>query len=340
MSRGQWAEATAAARQLGADALRNKNFVLSRKVGILLGRLQDHRASAHLMSISMRQLDGTCALPEWDGSDLLGRTLLVISRNMHVGPVIRYGRLLALAARRAKRCIALVEPRLLPLFRRSLPSVDIWEAGPADERAYAEADVVASYETLTEFIGTDESGAIIDLPALQPDQDQTAAFRARYRREAPLIGICWHSTNEQKELPDLNDWAGFLCRLSATFVSLQYGDAQKDAEAIRRLSKREIIHDRTVDSLKDLDAFAAQIKALDAVVTISNTGAHMAGALDAPLYVLLDDKDHLMWPFVGRTSDWYRSAKLYRKAGRPWADVFQEIAAALQAAMTQKIAAP
>ena len=131
-----------------------------------------------------------------------------------------------------------------------------------------------------------------------------------------------------------------MSRVNAAFVSLQYGDAQKDTETIRRLSNCEIIEDRTVDSLRDIDAFAAQIRALDAVVTISNTGAHMAGALDAPLYVLLDDKNHLMWPFVGRTSDWYPSAKLYRKTGRLWMDVFQEIAIALQAAMTQKTAAP
>src|SRR4029079_9695771 len=104
----------------------------------LLERLNDHRAAAHLLSAGLRGLQEPLSLPEWDGSDLSGRTLVVVSRNMHVGPVIRYGRLLARASEAAKRCIALVEARLLPLFRRSFPDVDVREAGRDDDKAFAE----------------------------------------------------------------------------------------------------------------------------------------------------------------------------------------------------------
>ena len=52
-----------------------------------------------------------------------------------------------------------------------------------------------------------------------------------------------------------------------------------------------------------------------------------------PTFVLLDDKDHLMWPVEGRRSDWYASASLYRRAARPWSDVFSEI----EADLTQRL---
>jgi hypothetical protein len=322
-------DAIALARDVGNDALVQENFALARRMGALLGRLNDHWWSARLLSASHRGEQASSTLPEWDGSNLRERTLLVVSRNLHVGPVIRYGRLLALASSLPKRCITLVEPRLLALFQRTFPAIDVREAGRDDSEAHAQADVVASYETLIEHIGVTKAGRIAELPPLKPDAAAVSGFRNKYSHGNPLIGICWHSTNENKDLPRLEEWAGFLARMKATFVSIQYGDARNEAEALGGLSGADIIDDREVDSLRELDRFAAQVAALDAVVTVSNTGAHMAGALDVPMFVLLDDKDHLMWPLEGRRSDWYPSSSLYRKAARPWSNVFSEIEADL-----------
>jgi hypothetical protein len=279
------------------------------------------------MAVTMRALEPPSPLPEWDGADLSDRNLLVVSRNQHAGAVLRLGRLLPLAARRARRCIALVEARLVPLFRRSFPGIDVRDAGQAE--AYVDADVIASYETLIEHVGLTEDGRVVPLAPLQPDADQVAGFRNSYRDGKPLIGICWHSTNDQKDLANLENWATFLSRLDATYVSVQYGDVRADIEKLRAWSGQRIIHDDAVDSLANLDLFAAQTAALDAVVTISNTGAHMAGALNAPMFVLLDDKNHLLWPFTGRNFDWYPAATLYRKANRPWPMAFAEIEADL-----------
>jgi hypothetical protein len=326
VARGEWQAAIALARQVGSDALAKERFALARKTGGMLERLKDYRYSANLMAAGMRGLEPVSPLPEWDGSDLTGRTLVVVSRNKHVGNVLRFSRLLALAVPRAKRCIVLAESRLVPLFRRSFPTMEVWEAGLRDAEAHAQADVMASYETLIEFVGLKDDGTIATLPPLKPDKDQVAAFRHKYQSGDPLIGICWHSTNEKKDLPALEDWAGLLRRVKATFVSVQYGDARADIQTLRASSGARVVHDETVDSLTNLDLFAAQVGALDAVVTISNTGAHIAGALDVPVFVLLDDKDHLMWPFVGQTTDWYPAARLYRKANRHWLDVFDDVA--------------
>lgn len=105
---------------------------------------------------------------------------------------------------------------------------------------------------------------------------------------------------------------------------LQYGDTGDDVATLASRSGAEIISDVTVDSLVDLDGFAAQVAAMDAVVTISNTGAHMAGALGIPTIILLDDKVHLVWPGRGSTYAWYPSVTLIRKQGRAWGDVIAE----------------
>jgi hypothetical protein len=66
---------------------------------------------------------------------------------------------------------------------------------------------------------------------------------------------------------------------------------------------------------------------MDAVVMISNTGAHMAGALGTRAYVLVEEirKTRLEWPLRGETVSWYPSMTLVRKFQRPWPEVFEDV---------------
>ena len=89
----------------------------------------------------------------------------------------------------------------------------------------------------------------------------------------------------------------------------------------------DIIHDDSVDQMADLDAFAAQVAAMDAVVTISNTTAHMAGGLGVKTLLMLDSVPIWYWQLDRPDSLWYSPLKLYRQ-NRPsdWADVIDRVA--------------
>ncbi len=322
---GQWDAAIAHARTAGLEALDAGRMRIVLKAGDLLERLQDHALAARLLAAAGRMRHPS-SLPEWDGSSLEGRTLLIVQRIRHIGAAIRLGQLIPLAARRASGCIVLAERRLVPLYRRSFPGVDVRERELDDNRAYAEADVIASFETLTQHLAPDEAARIAGFSAYRPVLDAVRDFRRKYGQDGrPRVGISWHSTNENKDLPVLEDWAELMRSLSATYVSLQYGQVSADIDKLRVLSGAAVIHDETVDSLTDLDSFAAQIAALDMVITISNTSAHMTGALGVPMYVILDDKNHLIWPAWGRQIGWYPSATLIRKQHRKWIEVFAEL---------------
>ena len=60
-----------------------------------------------------------------------------------------------------------------------------------------------------------------------------------------------------------------------------------------------MIQDSEIDQLADLDGFAAQIAALDAVVSISNTTIDMAGMIGVPTVHIRDDKFSNSWPLSG-----------------------------------------
>jgi hypothetical protein len=120
---------------------------------------------------------------------------------------------------------------------------------------------------------------------------------------------------------------------TATFVSLQYGDIARDLEVLRGLAGERVIQDTEIDQLVDLDGFAAQIAALDAVVSISNTTIDMAGMLDAPIVHIRDDKSSQIWPLSG-PSPWYPNMTFLYRQQRSWPEVFADARGRLEQIMS------
>ncbi|MER2633888.1 MAG: hypothetical protein ABTQ30_08505, partial [Rhizobiaceae bacterium] len=238
----------------------------------------------------------------------------------------------AAAAARAKRTVLVVERRLVPLYRRSFPAAEVL-AGPATvEPAGGGRTVVATMRTLRTVLGSDETTIRSLYRPLLADPEMTDRLRRSYRAEQdlPLIGISWWSSHHGKDLPPLEAWADLLRKIPARFVNVQYGDVAADLDRLRALSGREIIDDRGVDQLKDMDLFAAQLAALDAVVTISCTGAHLAAALQVPIVLVRDDWFRREWPVLSDRTPWCPSAVVVGREGADWPAHFAAVEAELR----------
>ena len=93
-----------------------------------------------------------------------------------------------------------------------------------------------------------------------------------------------------------------------------------------------IHHDVSIDQLADFDAFAAQVAALDAVVSVSNTTVHMAGALGVPCIVMPPPTGglHWYWGLEGERTPWYDSVRLIRRTrSESWEAQIERAAARL-----------
>ena len=77
----------------------------------------------------------------------------------------------------------------------------------------------------------------------------------------------------------LRDFEPILKLPSIRFVDLQYGDTLEERTALKESTGVEVSHLDDVDNYQDIDGLAALITACDAVVTVSNTTVHIAGAL-------------------------------------------------------------
>ena len=146
-----------------------------------------------------------------------------------------------------------------------------------------------------------------------------------------IVGISWKSespkTGHHKSIP-LQQWLPILQTNKVFFVSLQYGDQDQEISTIGGLPGSGIHRDHSVDTKGDLDRFAAQVAAMDLVITVSNTTAHFAGAMNVPVWTLISEGPGALWYWFHDRDDspWYPSMKLFRqsKAGR-WEDVLSAV---------------
>lgn len=75
-----------------------------------------------------------------------------------------------------------------------------------------------------------------------------------------------------------------------------------------------------------LDDFAAQISALDLIISIDNSTVHMAGALGKKVWTLLPYVPDWRWMLDREDTLWYPTMKLFRQSKiGDWQDPFQQL---------------
>jgi hypothetical protein len=253
--------------------------------------------------------------PAWRGEPVDG--LLRIWPEQGIGDQILFSRLAPLARERAGRVVLGCDARLAPLFARSFPEIEIagQERGPAAAQC-AIGSLGAAMKARREQLGGGTAFLCADPRAVE-------GIRARYTalaRGRPLVGIAWASAvpgRGEWKTAALSNWRPLLKR-DCFFVSLQYGETQADILAAHEAFGVEIHVDASIDQLQDLDAFAAQVAALDHVVSVSNTTVHMAGALGVDCIVMPPPARGRLWywSIEGDTTPWYKSVRIVRRSLR------------------------
>jgi len=261
-------------------------------------------------------------LPQWDGQ-MIPECLLVWAEQ-GLGDEILYCSMLEQLQARAGRLAVTMDPRLIPIFRRSLP--DMQFLSRHEPLPPLSADRQIAMGSAGQFLRKDRSDFPSDRPAfLKSDAERTRQLRSRIAVPGKrILGISWGSRNARlgafKSL-QLQDLLPVLSLPDTIFVDLQYGDTEAERRAIRETSGIDIRHFDDVDNFNDIDGLAALIEACDAVVTISNVTVHVAGALGKQSFLLAPWAKGKIWYWhEGQTQSlWYPSVRLYRQdRDRSW----------------------
>jgi tetratricopeptide (TPR) repeat protein len=182
------------------------------------------------------------------------------------------------------------------------------------------------------FRSTEAAFAATLSPYLQADPVERERFRNQYNDGRRLIGLAWHTRNQKtgrRRSIALENFAPFFTLPDIRWISLQYGefDALKEQAAA---ANAPLLIDRNVDQLANIDCFAAQVAAMDQVITIDNSTAHLAGALGRPVWLLLPFAADWRWLRTRQDSPWYPTLRLFRqpKLG-DWEPMIENVRSAL-----------
>ncbi|WP_207458736.1 tetratricopeptide repeat protein [Azospirillum sp. SYSU D00513] len=277
--------------------------------------------------------------PRWDGRPFRNGKLLIWAEQ-GIGDEILYASLLPEVMAAGTDCVLECDARLVPLFGRSLPGLELVpRRNPADARLTRQ-DIAAQIPcgSLPMHLRPDVASFQRQRPFLRPDQRAREEFRSRHiggngDRGGRLVGLSWRTKNTANALArniDLADVLSLFQGMDCTVISLQYDGTKPEIEAASRQTGVRMVLDDSVDPWNDLDGLAALIAAMDLVISIDNSTVHLAGALGVPTFTLLNHVPNWRWLRSGTESLWYPRMRLFRQpAPGDWAAVLRELGAAL-----------
>ena len=138
-----------------------------------------------------------------------------------------------------------------------------------------------------------------------------------YKKEYK-IGLSWKSFNNQfaedKSL-NLKDFNNIFNLTNCDIFNLQYGDVEKEINSFNSVNENKLLNIDGLDLFNDFEGIASLLKSLDVFVSISNSTAHLAGALGVKTILIKPENFAVFHYWNQKTDDtpWYDSVKLIDK---------------------------
>lgn len=268
--------------------------------------------------------EGIFGRPErrWEGQSLRDKTLRLDVGATYFGDAVQFARFASVAKDAGARVI-LQCPKKIRSLLETIDGVD---------------KAIAAFERVPDF--DYEVSTVWDLLRLPAPIETTirgtpylrapAHLREEWRKRIPLgagknVGIVWRGSggrsrdpygNRSIRLEDLRQLA------EVPGVALYSLQAEPGRSEMRHAQPAF----PAMDVASDFPNVAAAIEALDVVVTIDTSIAHLAGALGKRTFVMLPYDAYFLW-LVGREdTPWYTGTRLFRQAEPGnWPDVIKAV---------------
>ena len=261
---------------------------------------------------------------------------VVVYGNEGVGDEVMFASCIPDLTHYAREVAIHSEARLVPLFARSFPGVQVRAMTKQGTRLTVGQIAPDELHLLTNYLPAYLRFGLESFPKrasyLIPDPAKVDEWRRRFEAlgAGVKVGLSWRGgldpvKRAQRSIP-LAYWAPVVRGLDAHFVCLQYGEAAVEIDQLRRACGVKLHRWNDADPLLDLDSFAAQIAALDLVVSVDNSTVHLAGALGTRVWALLPASADWRWRLNCEDTPWYPSMTLVRQHEHArWEEVLKKV---------------
>ena len=241
------------------------------------------------------------------------------------------------------RTIVIIQKALEPLLKLC-PAIDELHVSPLSKMPAC--DEAATLMSLPAIFNTHPDTMSPIIPYLKADPTLIDYWREKLKHDTNFkVGICWQANVFNDSSRPKVARRGIPLRLfktlaqipGITLYSLQQHDGVTEIAAFIR-DNPLIVFDQSFDNEHGnfMDT-AAVMHALDLVISVDTVMAHLAGALNRPVWLLLPFAADWRW-IIGRTdSPWYPSMTIFKQTvPLQWDSVMTDVESKLRTLMSAK----
>lgn len=285
------------------------------QLGIYPEGWRHYEARFHASGVTLHPPIG---MPRWDGESPLDH--LVIVAEQGAGDLFQFLRYVPVLNLAIPEVSILADPRLRSLLLHAGLFTAVYSPGEMI-RFQGEAAWLPLL-SVPGLLGVSPDFVLIEPPYLQPRHEAvtrwTDLLRQGLRADERLVALHWQGnpTTEVSSLVGRSFPLETLAPLAALpgfrFVSLQKGFG---AEQLAACSFRDrfIEAQDEVDRCWDFAETTGLLQACDLLITSDSAVAHLAGAMDLPVWLLLQHIPDWRWGLEGERSPWYPRMRLFRQ---------------------------
>ncbi|WP_144152948.1 tetratricopeptide repeat protein [Paraburkholderia sp. BCC1885] len=247
--------------------------------------------------------------PLWQGHESLdGRTILVHAEQ-GFGDTLQFSRYAELLRARGANVVLEVQPALGSLMASLRSVVQVVVAG----EPLPQFDFHCPLLSLPFAFQTDLHSIPNQTPYLYSDAALVERWEALLGpKQRRRVGLAWsgnpaHLNDRHRSIP-LSTLMPLL-EMDVEWISLQKGVREQDLAVLDGSPIRSF-----GDEIRDFSDTAALVQLLDLVISVDTSAAHLAGALNRPVWVLLPEPPEWRWMRDREDSPWYPSARLFRQS--------------------------
>jgi tetratricopeptide (TPR) repeat protein len=270
--------------------------------------------------------------PQWNGGDIEGRTIL-LHADQGLGDTLQFVRYAPLVVARGACVIIECQPELKTLLTGMEGVSQVIGRGEPLPAFGLHCPIMS----LPLAFGTHPENIPATIPYLRSDVQKTDAWRKRLEHKAALkVGLVWagaprpenraaNRTDRRRSI-SLSQLAPLGGVSGVIFVSLQKGSPAAQAKS----PPGGMTLEDWTDELHDFADTAALVSALDLVISVDTSVAHLAGALGKPVWLLNRFDTCWRWMMEREDTPWYPTMRIFRQpeAG-DWDSVIVRVVEAL-----------
>jgi tetratricopeptide (TPR) repeat protein len=262
--------------------------------------------------------------PRWDGSVCRDKTIFVHDEQ-GLGDTLQFVRYIPMVKSRCATVIFETRKSLIPLLKR-FPGVDQFIIRSVDQPAAENWDFYIPLLSLPKIFNTQLKTIPHTVPYINAEPKKVEYWRQRLTDNGFKVGIVWAGrpmhTNDRHRSCALQQFLPFCEIPGIQLIGLQKGAGAAQVQNL----PAEMGFVNFGEAFEDFSDTAGLIENLDLIISVDTAGAHLAGAMGKPVWVLLSFIPDWRWMMDREDSPWYPTMRLFRqKTHGGWEAVFQQV---------------